>query len=298
MLRGECMPAFLVCCPPQAGCLQDGPGCATPAAGDPCRTRTCVRCVRGSRPTAGRTGRRFQCVVHCLAGPIRTDDPAFGGQRSSPLSYGELAPEARLKLTFEASRAPVSSTTPPGSDNSAGALQSDAYGARTRTSRIDGPALVPSSSRARWDIASLTRAGRIRAGDLGLLGYQLPAETQRAGTRPARASDGAERRTPRRAEGGSGTDEIWCRRRSAGLPPGCGRRGSNSHGRGPLASEASASTGSATSAWRGLRPGAVPRRRPAEMVRRTVPRWRAWRPSIRLLAISSIVKVHVRARRD
>ena len=39
------------------GGLQDGPGCATPAVGDPCRTRTCVRCVRGSRPTAGRTGR-------------------------------------------------------------------------------------------------------------------------------------------------------------------------------------------------------------------------------------------------
>jgi hypothetical protein len=39
------------------GGLQDGPGCATPAVGDPCRTRTCVRCVKGSRPGAGRTGR-------------------------------------------------------------------------------------------------------------------------------------------------------------------------------------------------------------------------------------------------
>ena len=38
---------------------QDGPGCATPALGDPCRTRTCVRCVRGSRPTARRTGREL-----------------------------------------------------------------------------------------------------------------------------------------------------------------------------------------------------------------------------------------------
>ena len=37
--------------------LQDGPGCATPAVGDPCRTRTCIRCLRGSRPTDGRTGR-------------------------------------------------------------------------------------------------------------------------------------------------------------------------------------------------------------------------------------------------
>ena len=40
-------------------CLQDGPGCATPAAGDPYRTRTCVRCLRGSRPTARRTGREL-----------------------------------------------------------------------------------------------------------------------------------------------------------------------------------------------------------------------------------------------
>jgi hypothetical protein len=51
------MPAFLLCCPPQALRPQDGPGCASPADGDPCRTRTCVRCVRGSRPTARRTGR-------------------------------------------------------------------------------------------------------------------------------------------------------------------------------------------------------------------------------------------------
>ena len=40
-------------------CLQDGPGCATPAASDPYRTRTCVRCLRGSRPTARRTGREL-----------------------------------------------------------------------------------------------------------------------------------------------------------------------------------------------------------------------------------------------
>ena len=63
MPRGECMPAFLLCCPPQALRPQDGPGCASPADGDPCRTRTCVRCVRGSRPTAGRTGREFERKV-------------------------------------------------------------------------------------------------------------------------------------------------------------------------------------------------------------------------------------------
>ena len=41
---------------------------------------------------------------------------ALGGQRSVPLSYGEVAPEARFfKLTIEASHAPVLFATPPGS---------------------------------------------------------------------------------------------------------------------------------------------------------------------------------------
>ena len=59
MPRGECMPAFLVWRPPRALRPQDGPGCATPADGDPYRNRTCVRCLRGSRPTARRTGREL-----------------------------------------------------------------------------------------------------------------------------------------------------------------------------------------------------------------------------------------------
>ena len=96
-------------------CLQDGPGCATPAASDPYRTRTCVRCLRGSRPTARRTGRgyRFERKVevrtprpsrpppgsrpgaghssstfHSMVSPVRFErtTPAFGGQRSLPLS--------------------------------------------------------------------------------------------------------------------------------------------------------------------------------------------------------------------
>jgi hypothetical protein len=53
------MPAFLVRCPPRALRPQDRPGCATPADGDPYRNRTCVRCLRGSRPTARRTGREL-----------------------------------------------------------------------------------------------------------------------------------------------------------------------------------------------------------------------------------------------
>ena len=59
MPRGVCMPAFLVRCPPQACACRTDPGAASPADGDPCRTRTCVRCLRGSRPTAGRTGREL-----------------------------------------------------------------------------------------------------------------------------------------------------------------------------------------------------------------------------------------------
>ena len=54
---------FPLCCPPQALRPQDGPGCASPADGDPCRTRTCVRCVRRSRLTAGRTGRELEWKV-------------------------------------------------------------------------------------------------------------------------------------------------------------------------------------------------------------------------------------------
>jgi hypothetical protein len=168
MLRGECMPAFLVCCPPQALRPQDGPGCASPADGDPCRTRTCVRCVRGSRPTARRTGHvllpwgRWRVRNPSLSTPT----PVFGtgaGQSSStfesmvspvrferttpclrragvPLSYGQMAPEAKLKLTTGASRAPVLFATPPGFDT-VRRTASAAYVTRTRTSRLDGPAL-------------------------------------------------------------------------------------------------------------------------------------------------------------
>ena len=56
MPRGGEHAGFPCCCPPQVRCPQDGPGCATPTGGDPYRIRTCVRCVRGSRPAVGRTG--------------------------------------------------------------------------------------------------------------------------------------------------------------------------------------------------------------------------------------------------
>jgi hypothetical protein len=145
--------------------LQDGPGCATPAIGDPCRGRTCVRCVRGSRPTTGRTGRgccpaeeegsnpeasrphRFSnpdaghssstFPVDGLAGPISNGRPLPSErQRALPLRYGGMAPEARFKLTTGASQAPVLFTTPPRSDTvrrTARDTASDAYWTRTRT---------------------------------------------------------------------------------------------------------------------------------------------------------------------
>ena len=137
----------------------------------PYRTRTCVHCPRGSRLTTRRTGcyliacgrwrARTQClgrtdfrnrapatpaapslVFDGLAGPIRTDDPCLRTAALCPAELRRAAPVARFTLTLEASRVAVLSTS---------ALGSDACGTRTRTLRIDGPALVQSSSRARWD---------------------------------------------------------------------------------------------------------------------------------------------------
>ena len=100
----------------------DGPGCATPAQGDPCRNRTCVRCLRSSRPAPRRTGRGYRCAEgggfeprglttstglrnrapatpaapsQAVVSPVRFERTTFaiGGQRSVPLSYGEVAHE-------------------------------------------------------------------------------------------------------------------------------------------------------------------------------------------------------------
>ena len=159
--------------------------------GDPCRTRTRVRCVRGSRPTARRTGHGCRCAEgggfeprglstptgfryrapatpatpsQPMVSPVRFErtTPAFGGQRSVPLSWPR-APEARFKLTTGASHAPVLFTTPPGSDTQCGALQATRTGTRTRTSRIDGPALLhrahaPGGRRPRVGLAGIEPA--------------------------------------------------------------------------------------------------------------------------------------------
>jgi hypothetical protein len=74
---------------------QDGPGCATPAVGDPCRTRTCIRCARGSRPTAGRTGRMLpdgtrRARTHFGRWSRRSDPNGRSGPRRVALCSVEL----------------------------------------------------------------------------------------------------------------------------------------------------------------------------------------------------------------
>jgi hypothetical protein len=82
----------------------------------------------------------------------------------------------------------------------------------------------------------------------GPLDYRLRRDAE--GENPARSSE-RRRWAPAAgvgAEGGQRLRRMGGSRRSAGLSPGYGRRGSNSHGPGPPASEAGASTNSATSA--------------------------------------------------
>ena len=78
--------------------------------GEPCRWLS-KPCVPMDGPFQGRG------TVVPAASPVRFErtTPAFGGQCSVPLSYGEMAPGARVELTTGASHAPVLSLTPPGS---------------------------------------------------------------------------------------------------------------------------------------------------------------------------------------
>jgi hypothetical protein len=331
---GGRMPAFLVCCPPQAVWPTGRTGVRDSGHGDPCRTRTCVRCVRSSRPATRRTGRGFAAEgggfeprgliasagfrnrmsatpaapSQQMVSPVRFErtTPAFGGQRSVPLSYGEMAPEARFKLTTGASHAPVLFTTPPGSEGSAAhcGATSDAYGTRTRTFRIDGPALyhrahapggtyvpesgwpesnrrprrperraLPACATARWRAREGGDDPPLPGSEPGVLpvtplpngappegrtpirGVRTRSVTSyrrdaKGGGSPARSKERQrlKPRPPGQAEGGTLGTDGWGHRRSTGLPPGYGRRGSNSHGPGPPASEAGASADSATSA--------------------------------------------------
>ena len=238
MPRGDACRLSLCVVHRRPGGLQDGPGCAAPAVGDPCRTRTRVRCVRGSRPTARRTGhgcRRAEgggfeprglstptgfrnrapatpaAPSQPMVSPVRFErtTPAFGGQRSVPLSYGEMAPEARFKLTTGASHAPVLFTTPPGYDTQCGALQATRTGlepvAPGWTVRRSCIAVESSGGRGRspafWFRARCAAGyttpewcvpGGSNSDPRGKspLGFQLPQGRGEAGDRPARASGG------------------------------------------------------------------------------------------------------------
>lgn len=330
MLRGVACRLSSWCCPPQAHDLQDGPGCATPAAGDPCRTRTCAGCVRSSRPAARRTGRTCCCAEGggfeprglststnfrnwapatpaapsktTVVSPVRFERTtlAFGGQRSVPLSYGELAPEARFKLTTGASHAPVLFTTPPGSDSSGthrGAtrtgLEPVPPGLTVRCSSVEltrqvGPDVpesgwpesnrrprrperraLPACATARCDSweggddpqppgsepgvlpATPLPNGASPEGRTPIRGVRARLVTSyrrdAEGESPARSCE-RRRGTPAAGSGPRGARHRRVGRRSTGLSPGYGRRESNSHGPGPPASEAGASSNSATSA--------------------------------------------------
>ena len=237
----------------------------------PCRTRTCVRYVSDSRPTAGRTG--------------------HGCRRAEG---GGFEPRGLMTPTDFRNRAPATPAAPSRSTFSRTHC-SDAYGTRTRTSRIDDPALFhrahapggvvapesgwpesnPAGSAPRTPRAPSLRHSPSKAregeddpplpgSEPGVLpvtplpnGASPEARTPIRGVRarsvssyrrdagrretgPLERAAATERRPPGRAEGGVGTNG-WRSAAAAGLPPGYGRRGSNSHGPGPPASEAGAS---------------------------------------------------------
>ena len=92
-------------------------GCARSGRWCPCRTRTCVRYVSDSRPTAGRTG--------------------HGCRRAEG---GGFEPRGLMTPTDFRNRAPATPAAPSRSTFSRTHC-SDVYGTRTRTSRIDDPAL-------------------------------------------------------------------------------------------------------------------------------------------------------------
>ena len=103
-----------------------------------------------------------------MVSPVRIERTtlAFGGQRSVPLSYGEVAPGARFKLTTGASHAPVLFATPPGS---VAVTASDAYGTRTRR---------PSDRQSDALPAELTRQREIDS-PVGLAGIEPTASAPR-----------------------------------------------------------------------------------------------------------------------
>ena len=97
-------------------------GVRVPADGDPCRIRTCVRCVRGSRPTAGRTGRELERKVE-VSNPhgravylfskqgAPANEAYLPGRRGSGSNAGEVALGHRLASEHLSSRRTLQCTT-------------------------------------------------------------------------------------------------------------------------------------------------------------------------------------------
>jgi hypothetical protein len=165
------MPAFLLCCPPQALRPQDGPGCASPADGDPCRTRTCVRCVRGSRPTAGRTGRELERKVE-VSNPHGRAVSLFSKQ-GAPSQRGipSRAEGQRIERwrgcprPSLSKRAPFLSVNPPMQVGTKSSSDSDPARFERASSGV-GDRCASSRATGAWDRNRSRATTRIRSGDL------------------------------------------------------------------------------------------------------------------------------------
>jgi hypothetical protein len=167
-------------------------------------------------------GRKVEGSNPGASGPIRTDDPCL---RRAALSSAELRRDGtrgQNQTDDWASPAPVLFATPPGYDARCGRTASDAYETRTRTSRMDGPALFH-RAHAPGGPMFLRRAGRIRTDGLGA------PNAARSQTALQPLSSGGRGRSP----------ASWFRARCAAgytSPEWCVPGGSNSdpRGRSPL----------------------------------------------------------------
>ena len=186
------MPAFLVLLS-TAGLarLQDGPGCASPADGDPCRTRTCVHCLRGSRPTARRTGREGGRKVEVSNPHGRTvslfSKQGAPSQRGIPSrAEGQRIERWRGRPRPSLSkRAPFLSVNPPTAAKSAGPSADSAPGSiRTSILRLRRPLRVQSrhgGNEDRDELRSESHHPEPTRGPQPYQGCALPTELWRRG---------------------------------------------------------------------------------------------------------------------
>jgi hypothetical protein len=139
---------------------------------DPCRTRTCVRCVRGSRPTAGRTGRELERKVE-VSNPHGKTVSLFSkqgapSQRGIPSRAEGQRIERRRGCPRPSlsKRAPFLSVNPP-MRQSGRMSSSDAPSARfERASSGVGDRCVCSGTTGQWDPNRSRATTRSRPGDL------------------------------------------------------------------------------------------------------------------------------------